>query len=105
MMLHYGDSRDIWITEFGWSTFQGPNGVDETTQRAYLQRALALLDRWSFVPVATIYTLMDGTDRVPGQEWSDFMGLYDLSHRQKPAATWLQVHRGPKVWLPLAAAP
>lgn len=102
MMQHHDDPKDIWITEFGWSSYSGSGGVSEDAQKAYLQESLALLERWDFVPVATWYTLND-TDYVlpPEREHENYMGLYDRTNRAKPAAAWLRSIRPPdKIYLP-----
>jgi hypothetical protein len=102
MMLHHGDSKDVWFTEFGWSSYNRPPGVGEQTQQLYLQEALALLELWEFVPVATWYNLVDTDFNFPGLPHEDYFGLHDRTHRAKPAAVWLSKSRfAHKLYLPL----
>jgi hypothetical protein len=102
MMLRYSDFKDVWFTEFGWSSYNGPGGVGEETQEVYLQEALALLELWGFVPVATWYNLVDTDFNFSELPHEDYFGLYDRTHRAKPAAIWLSRSRfAYKLYLPL----
>ena len=49
MMLHEGDPKPIYLTEFGWSTYGGQGGVSEDAQMQFLQAALAALEVRDFV--------------------------------------------------------
>lgn len=55
-MLRHGDAaKQIWLTEFGWSTSTASYGVTEAQQGRYLERALAELDRYPYVTKAFYY--------------------------------------------------
>jgi hypothetical protein len=55
-MLRHGDgAKEIWLTEFGWSTSIASYGVTEAQQGSYLERALAELDRYPYVTKAFYY--------------------------------------------------
>jgi hypothetical protein len=55
-MVHHGDRhKQIWFTEFGWSTHAGPCGVSQAQQSAYLARAVQLIQRNPYVHVALWY--------------------------------------------------
>jgi hypothetical protein len=102
LMSYHGNPKPIWITEFGWSTYGGGNGVSEATQRQYLEQALAMVETWQDVPVATWYTLVDPEFNYPGMPQEDYFGLYDGQHRPKPSASWLRESRFPfQVYVPL----
>lgn len=102
LMLHNGDDKPIWFTEFGWSSFEGFGGYGEATQLAHLQEALTIIERWEFVPVATWYNLIDTDYDQDAADFEHFMGLFDQQHRPKPAAQWLQNRESPNsLFLPL----
>lgn len=90
MMVHHNDPQEIWITEFGWSSFSQTPGVGEKRQAIYLQEALDIVEYWEYVPVVTWYNLVDSAFQIPGLEHEDYMGLFDRSYRAKPAAEWLR---------------
>ncbi len=102
LMLHNQDDKPIWFTEFGWSSYDGVGGFGEATQLAYLQQALALIERWDFVPVATWYNLIDTDYDQSAPRFEHFFGLFDENFRPKPVAQWLQDQSLPhRVVLPL----
>lgn len=104
MMLHYGDSKDVHFTEFGWSSYNGPGGVGELSQRVYLQEALTLLELWDFVRVATWYNLVDTDFNLPNLPHEDYFGLHDRALRTKPSAAWLRISHFPhNVYLPVCS--
>jgi len=89
VMTRHGDTRPLWLTEFGWNTssVRGSdawrNGVEETTQADYLSQALELLQGQPDVDVAVVYELQDvGTDR--GAPLDNF-GLLRHDRSPKPA--------------------
>jgi hypothetical protein len=57
VMVANGDSaKNLWLTEFGWSTASGAsNGVSEATQADYLTKAFAQLDSYPYVTNAFWY--------------------------------------------------
>jgi hypothetical protein len=98
VMLANGDSRPIWLTEYGWSTNvvrdSEPryNGISEQTQAQYVRDAAGLVKSWGYVPVLSYYTLADlGTD--PTKRW-DNTGL--RRHDGSAKSSW-KAHRD--VWL------
>lgn len=79
-MLDRGDSRPIWLTEFGVQTSEG---VSVAAQADYVTRALSLIKGWSYVQGALWYELYDdptGHDR-------ERYGLFGQDLSPKPAAT------------------
>lgn len=81
-----GDSKPIWITEFGWTTAQQSSerwGVTEPQQADYVRNAFAILDGRDYVEAAVVYNLRDkGTD--PSDFESNF-GLVNRDYTPKPA--------------------
>lgn len=48
-MLANGDSRNIWLTEMGWSTSAVAKGVTEAVQADYLAKAFAKIESYPYV--------------------------------------------------------
>lgn len=106
VMAKYGDgNKDIFITEFGWSTYisikpdgsrtLGKYGVTEAEQAAFLTRGLTRIDAdYPNVPVALWYNLRDfpANDYSPTDILANF-GLYTNTFRPKAAyesfRTWV----------------
>ena len=102
MMSHYGDSKPIWLTEFGWNTQDAPVGVTEFGQQVYLADALAMVNYWEDVPVATIYNLVNTSGNEDVGAGEDHFGLFAGDLRPKTAALWLQNQFAPnKVFIPI----
>jgi hypothetical protein len=82
--LAAGDTRPLWLTEFGWSTCRGHGWcVSRQQQAAYTVGALRLLDGIDYVQAASLYQLRDkGTVR--GDLESNW-GLVTRDYREKPA--------------------
>ncbi len=56
VMVANGDSaKKVWLTEFGWSSYQGEWGVSEANQAKYLTEALVKLESYPWVEKAFIY--------------------------------------------------
>lgn len=66
-------ARNIWFTEFGFSSSHYWNGSNSLTgtvlseqgQAAYLTEMVGLIRNWSFVPVAVWYNLIDAQPHEP----------------------------------------
>jgi hypothetical protein len=79
VMLQNGDSRPIWITEFGISVSKN---VGPMRQATYVAQALSLIKRWTYVKGALWYELNDdptGHDR-------QHFGLFGSTLEPRPAA-------------------
>lgn len=80
----HGDTKPLWITEFGWTT--GTNTawhVSEEQQGLYIRQAFGLLDSMPYVKAAAVYTLRNvGTD--PSDFETNF-GLVRQDFSAKPA--------------------
>ncbi|HFC11855.1 MAG TPA: hypothetical protein ENJ56_03345 [Anaerolineae bacterium] len=90
MMAWNNDAKPIWFTEFGWSDYIGTGGVGSAQHLAFLQDALAMLENWEFVPVATWYNLIDTTSASGTLEFEDHMGWFRPNLQPKNSATWLR---------------
>ena len=89
VQLRYGDTKPLWLTEYGWSTSTvrnaepWVNGVDESVQAQYVGEAITQLPKWPYVEAAILYGLLDmGSDRTDRN--SNF-GLLRQDFTPKPA--------------------
>ena len=63
--------RDIWFTEFGfssshyWNGSAGPGWTSEQGQARYFEQMMGLIDGWGYVPVACWYELRDEAAHEP----------------------------------------
>jgi len=86
VMLRHGDSRQMWLTEFGWPT--SSNGVDPATQATYVSEAYTQMQAWPYVQAGFYYELQDsGTDPADSQQ---NYGLLRNDGSQKPSAAAFQ---------------
>ena len=109
MMLHIGDNKPVWFTEYGWSSYSGTGGVGLQTQRSYLQQSVGLVNSWNFVPVATWYNLIETNSSSGALEFEDHMGLFNINYDAKPAGRAFPIQTfdpsqfTEKIFLPVAA--
>ena len=87
LMQKHGDgSKQIWFTEYGWSTpGRGSDrpGVSEATQASYLTKTTTLLTtRYPYVTKAFWYVLRDRDDST---QYENSFGLLHLDGTPKPA--------------------
>lgn len=114
--LAHGDTRPVWVTEFGWPTGGDPQWhVTPTAQAANIGTAVLDLGRLPWVRSAFVYNLRDkGTDA----GWmEDNFGLLRRDFSTKPAFLALRTalrpppfhvtvsHRGRSVYVTGTAAP
>ena len=89
VQLRYGDTKPLWLTEFGWSTTtvrnsaNWLNGVDESVQAKYVSEALLQMRSWSYVEVGIYFNLLD-TSSDPASTIGNF-GLVRRDFTDKPA--------------------
>jgi polysaccharide biosynthesis protein PslG len=84
VMADHGDgAKSIWLTEFGWSTCPGKDGVSEQTQAEYLTLAFDQLRRYPYVTVAFFYSFRDYAGIGEGLEAHYGLLLRDFT--EKPA--------------------
>lgn len=88
-MLRHGDDKELWLTEFGWSTcnVRGAaaydNCVDPDVQARYLRQAYAKMQEWSYVPVGVWFNLQDLSP--DASDRTDNYGLLTDGGNEKPA--------------------
>jgi hypothetical protein len=70
-MLRHGDTRPIWLTEFGESVSVG---ATPSTQARYVMQAISLIRRWSYVRGAIWYELYDDPTGHDGEHFGLFQG-------------------------------
>ena len=86
-MVNNGDSgKKIWLTEFGWSTYQGEWGVSEAEQAKYFTEALVKLESYPWVEKAFIYGFrnLHWSNNAPTDIEANF-GLVRTDYSAKPA--------------------
>lgn len=93
VMVANGDAeKDVWVTEFGWSTCQNADpdcwgkGVSEARQAEYLKGGFNELDSYPWVKAALWYDMRNTYFRNedPG-DWNGNLGLLRIDHTRKPA--------------------
>lgn len=84
IMSRHGDTKPLWLTEFGWSTCAGIDKcVSASRQASYTETAWEILSRFAYVKAATQYNLRDKS-AVP-TEVNDHFGLLRPDFAEKPA--------------------
>jgi len=92
-MLANGDGRDLWLTEFGWSTASVPNGVSEATQAAYLTKAFERVALYPYVTNAFWYGFRNNYWQADNQtDLEADYGLTKVDFTQKPAYAAFKAH-------------
>jgi hypothetical protein len=71
VMLRHGDTRPIWLTEFGESVSAG---ATPSKQAGYVTQAFSLIRHWSYVRGAVWYELYDDPTRHDGEHFGLFQG-------------------------------
>jgi hypothetical protein len=92
-MLNHGDTKPIWLTEFGWSTTSLSRGVSPATQADYLVRAYRCLEQDPYVQVATWYNLRNEFWQADADNWFAQLGLMSTDFTRKPAFDALKNYR------------
>jgi hypothetical protein len=88
--LQNGDSKPMWLTEFGWPTGTDPQWhVSEAVQAASITAAFAGLSQLDYVKAAMVYSLRDGGTNLSDQQ--DNFGLVDRNYTPKLGYTALSV--------------
>jgi hypothetical protein len=89
VMRSHGDSRPMWLTEFGWSTStirnEKDNGVSEATQALDVTDAIRLAARWDYVKTVIHYNLVN-THEDRSSLYGNY-GLLRFDGSRKPAFT------------------
>jgi hypothetical protein len=80
VMLRHGDTRPIWLTEFGQSVSAA---VVPLAQAEYVTDAIALIRRWTYIRGAIWYELYDDPTGHDGEHF----GLFQANLCPRPAAS------------------
>jgi hypothetical protein len=82
-MAAHGDTKPIWLTQFGWSTTTLPGlGVSPETQADYLTRAYKCLEQDPYVEVAAWFSLRNQSG---DNTWRGQLGMMSRNFTPKPA--------------------
>ena len=83
IMTKRGDAtKPMWVTEIGYSTYKGPEGVSEAEQATRLAATYRMLERVPKLPVVIVHRLQD----TPDPHWREGgMGLLRADLSPKPA--------------------
>jgi hypothetical protein len=82
-MAAHGDTKPIWLTQFGWSTTTLPGlGVSPQAQADYLTRAYKCLEQDPYVEVAAWFSLRNQSG---DNTWRGQLGMMSRSFTPKPA--------------------
>ena len=89
VMADHGDTKPIWLTEFGWSTnsqvLHPLGGVSEAVQAAHLGLAFEMLAAVPYVEVAIVYNFRNNYWGHDADNWEDQLGLLRTDFSPKPA--------------------
>lgn len=92
MDAHGDGDKQVWITEFGFSTTTGTGGVSEAQQAAYLERAYAYVDRLPWVHSAFWFAARNNPFAGDRDAYEDQFGLFAADWRLKPSYQALREH-------------
>ena len=107
VMVANGDSaKKVWLTELGWSSYNGEWGVSEANQAKYLTEALVKLESYPWVEKAYIYgfrNLYWSHDKATDIEAN--FGLVRTDFSAKPALRAVRAYATGREAAPAPAAP
>jgi len=92
MDAHGDGDKQVWITEFGFSTTTQTGGVSEAQQAAYLEKAYAYVDRLPWVHSAFWYAARNSPFADDRDAYEDRFGLFATDWRLKPSYRALSEH-------------
>ena len=85
-MVANGDSgKQVWITEFGYSTTSADGGVSETRQAEYLSKAYGYVEKFSWVHSLFWYGARNSPFMGNGDHYEAQFGLMTTDFRLKPS--------------------
>ena len=92
MDAHGDGAKQVWITEFGYSTTTGSGGVSEAQQAAYLEKAYAYVDRLTWVHSMFWYAARDNPFSGGRDDYEARFGLFGTDWRLKSSYAALKRH-------------
>ncbi len=95
IMAKNSDSDPIWLTEVGWSSFDGQQGVSKWEQARYLREMLTILNQkdWN-VPVVIWYDLIDQAEQSDNR--LGYFGLFNTDMEPKRIERFFPQHPTPE---------
>ncbi len=92
-MLANGDSRNLWLTEMGWSTSNLVNGVSEAAQADYLTKAFTKVESYPYVANSFWYSFRNNwwTNNDPTDLEANY-GIVRIDFSLKPAYNALKAY-------------
>lgn len=110
IMLEYGDSSPIWLTEVGWSTVSescvncwvDTLPTTEEEQAEYFGDVITIASGWPYVEAIIVYELIDMLDPYSDEENLEFyFGVFRRDFSAKPIVDTLSAYTLPKkIFLP-----
>jgi hypothetical protein len=89
----FGDTgKDVWITEFGYSTTSHDGGVTEARQAEYLTKAFTYVEQFPWVKAMLWYSARNSPWMKDADDYESRFGLVATDWRLKPSATALQAY-------------
>jgi arabinogalactan endo-1,4-beta-galactosidase len=92
-MVAFGDAeKDVWLTEFGYSTTTEDGGVTPFRQAAYLRKAYRYVERFPWVAGLFWYAARNSPFYEDADTYEGRFGLLTTDWRPKPSYAALRAH-------------
>jgi polysaccharide biosynthesis protein PslG len=92
-MVAFGDAdKDVWLTEFGYSTTSGDGGVSAAKQAAYLAKAYRYVERLPWVKALFWYAARNSPFYEDADTYEGRFGLFTTGWRPKPSYAALRAY-------------
>ena len=92
-MVAYGDAgKDVWLTEFGYSTTTKDGGVSSARQAAYLRKAYRYVERFPWVKALFWYSARNSPFYDDADTYEGRFGLATTGFRPKPSYSALRAY-------------
>jgi hypothetical protein len=92
-MVAFGDAgKDVWLTEFGYSTTTRDGGVSPLRQAAYLRKAYRYVERFPWVKALFWYAARNSPFYGDADTYEGRFGLLTTGWRPKPSYSALRSH-------------
>ena len=92
-MVAFGDAeKDVWLTEFGYSTTSQDGGVSAARQAAYLVKAYRYVERFPWVKALFWYAARNSPSYEDADTYEGRFGLATTHWRLKPSYTALRAY-------------
>jgi polysaccharide biosynthesis protein PslG len=90
-MVAFGDAeKDVWLTEFGYSTTTDDGGVSQLRQAAYLRTAYRYVERFPWVKALFWYAARNSPFYEDADSYEGRFGLLTTNWRPKPSYSALR---------------